>query len=65
MPDPAKLFREIAALLKPGGILFFTDPLFIVSGKEFRENLVLAGEAGFQVVERSFYFLNRAVVLKK
>ena len=65
VPDPAKLFREIAALLKPGGMLFFTDPPFIVSGKEFRENLVLAGEAGFLVVERSFYFLNRAVVLKK
>ena len=65
VPDPAKLFREIALLLKPGGTLFFTEPPFIVSGKEFRENLALAEEAGFRQVERSFFFVNRAVVLRK
>jgi len=65
VPDSAKLFREIAALLNPGGILFFTDPPFIVSRKEFRDNLALAGETGFLQVERSFFFLNRAAVLKK
>jgi SAM-dependent methyltransferase len=65
VPDPAKLFREIALLLKPGGTLFYTEPPFIVSGKEFRENLALAEEAGFWQVERSFFFLNRAAVLRK
>jgi ubiquinone/menaquinone biosynthesis C-methylase UbiE len=65
VPDPAKLFREIALLLKPGGTLFYTEPPFIVSGKEFRENLALAGEAGFLQVERSWFFVNRAVGLKK
>jgi ubiquinone/menaquinone biosynthesis C-methylase UbiE len=65
VPDPAKLFREIALLLKPGGTLFYTEPPFIVSGKEFRENLALAEEAGLWQVERSFFFLNRAAVLRK
>jgi len=65
VPDPAKLFREIALLLKPGGTLFYTEPPFVVSGKEFRDNLALAEEAGFRQVERSWFFVNRAVGLKK
>lgn len=65
VPDPAKLFREIALLLKLGGMLFYTEPPFVVSGKEFRENLALAEEAGFRQVERSFFFVNRAIVLRK
>ncbi|MGA2120466.1 MAG: class I SAM-dependent methyltransferase [Methanoregula sp.] len=65
VPDPAKLFREITLLLKPGGTLFYTEPPFIVSGKEFRDNLALAEEAGFLQVERSFFFVNRAVVLRR
>jgi ubiquinone/menaquinone biosynthesis C-methylase UbiE len=65
VPDPKKLFREIALLLKPGGTLFYTEPPFIVSGKEFRENLTLAEDAGFLQVDRFVYFVNRAVVLRK
>jgi ubiquinone/menaquinone biosynthesis C-methylase UbiE len=65
VPDPEKLFREIALLLKPGGTLFYTEPPFIVSGKEFRENLALAGETGFLQVDRSLFFVNRAVGLVK
>jgi ubiquinone/menaquinone biosynthesis C-methylase UbiE len=65
VPDPAKLFREIALLLKPGGTLFYTEPPFIVSGKEFRENLALAEEAGFRQADRSLFFVNRAVTLRK
>jgi ubiquinone/menaquinone biosynthesis C-methylase UbiE len=65
VPDPAKLFREIAMLLKPDGRLFYTEPPFIVSGKEFQDNLALAEEAGFRQVERSWFFVNRAVGLKK
>jgi ubiquinone/menaquinone biosynthesis C-methylase UbiE len=65
VPDPYKLFREIALLLKPGGTLFYTEPPIIVSAKEFRENLALAEEAGFRQVERSLFFVNRAAVLKK
>jgi len=65
VPDPAKLFREIAALLRPGGTLYYTEPPFIVSGREFRDNLALAEDAGFRLVETKFFFVNRAAVLKK
>jgi ubiquinone/menaquinone biosynthesis C-methylase UbiE len=65
VPDPAGLFREIAALLKPGGTHFYTEPPVIVSGREFGENLALAEEAGFRQVDRFLYFVNRAVVLRK
>ena len=65
VPDPAKLFREIALLLKLGGMLFYTEPPFIVSGKEFRENLALAEEAGLWQVERSFFFKPGAVLRKE
>jgi len=65
VPDPSKLFREIALLLKSGGTLFYTEPPFLVSGKEFHENLAVAEVAGFQLVDRSFFFLNRAATLMK
>jgi ubiquinone/menaquinone biosynthesis C-methylase UbiE len=65
VPDPAKLFREIAHLLKPGGTLFYTEPPLVVSGTEFRENLARAEEAGFLQVDRSLFFVNRAAVLRK
>jgi len=65
VPDPAKLFREISLLLKPGGMFFYSDPPFIVSGGEFRYYLTLAETAGLRLAERRFYFVNRAAVLRK
>ncbi len=65
VPDLEQHFREIARLLKPGGILFYTEPIFIVSGTEFRHNLTLAEDAGFLPVDRFWYFMNRAAVLRK
>jgi ubiquinone/menaquinone biosynthesis C-methylase UbiE len=65
VPDPAKLFREIALLLKPGGIFFYTEPPVLVSGRDFGEKLALAEEAGFLQVDRFLFFVNRAAVLRK
>jgi SAM-dependent methyltransferase len=65
VPDPAKLFREIALLLKPGGKLFFSEPPILVSGREFREKIALAEEAGFRQLDRFLFFVNRAAVLRK
>jgi len=65
VPDPQKLFSEISALLKPGGTFFYTEPPLEVSGREFGGNLECAGDAGFRVDERSFFFVNRAAVLRK
>jgi ubiquinone/menaquinone biosynthesis C-methylase UbiE len=65
VPDPERLFREIATLLVPGGLLFYSEPVIIVSGSEFRDNLNHAREAGLRPVQTTWYFLNRAAVLKK
>jgi len=65
VPDPEKLFREMFRLLKPGGTFFYSEPPVIVSGREFAEHLAEAEAAGFRVIERSFFFVNRAAVLRK
>jgi len=65
VPDPERLFREISLVLKPGGTFFYSDPLIVVPGGEFRDNLALAERAGLRLAERRFYFLNRAAVLRK
>jgi ubiquinone/menaquinone biosynthesis C-methylase UbiE len=65
VPDPEKLFREISSLLVPGGLFFYSEPPFVVSGKEFRVSLEWAEKAGLQLGEKRFFFVNRAAVLKK
>jgi SAM-dependent methyltransferase len=64
VPDPRKVFREISSLLVPEGLFFYSEPPFIVSGREFRANLAEAEEAGFRLVEQRFFFVNRAAVLR-
>jgi ubiquinone/menaquinone biosynthesis C-methylase UbiE len=65
VPDREKLFSEIAAMLVPGGLFFYSEPPIIVSGSEFRESCALAEKAGLRLVESRFFFVNRAAVLKK
>ncbi|HNX17939.1 MAG TPA: class I SAM-dependent methyltransferase [Methanoregula sp.] len=65
VPDREKLFTDIAAMLVPGGIFFYSEPPFLVPKKEFRENLTFLEKCGLRVVETRWYFVNRAAVLKK
>lgn len=65
VPDSKRLFREIHSLLKPGGLLFFAEPLFVVPGTEFQNSLLRAKDAGFELVERRRFLVNRAALLKK
>lgn len=65
VPDPGHFFHEIALLLAPGGLFFYTEPLVVVPGREFRANLALAEQAGLRLQEQRFFFLNRAAVLRK
>jgi len=65
VPDSKKLFREIHSLLIPGGLVFLTEPPFIVPKEEFHTTLLRAQEAGFEVIETKRFFVNRAAVLKK
>jgi ubiquinone/menaquinone biosynthesis C-methylase UbiE len=65
VPDREKLFREIAAMLVPGGLFFYSEPPIIVSGSEFRESCALAEKVGLRLVETRRFFVNRAAVLRK
>jgi len=65
VPDPDRLFREIAALLVPGGVFFLSEPPFVVNGREFGVTVSRAGAAGFTLVEKRFLLVNRAAVLRK
>jgi ubiquinone/menaquinone biosynthesis C-methylase UbiE len=65
VPDPGKLFRELLALLVPGGLLFISEPPLVVTAREFDSTLEQAAEAGLRQVERRHYFVNRAALLKK
>ena len=65
VPDPARLFREISTLLVEDGIFFYAEPPVLVPGREFSDTIALAEEAGFLLEERTWYFLNRAAVLRK
>ncbi len=65
VPDPGKLFREIAALLKPGGTFYFSEPPIIVSGREFDEKVRLATQCGFELAGRTWLFVNRAAMFRR
>jgi ubiquinone/menaquinone biosynthesis C-methylase UbiE len=65
VPDSKKLFREIHSLLVPGGLLFLTEPTFRVPKGEFYTTLMRAQDAGFELVETRWFFVNRAAVLRK
>ena len=65
VPDPVRLFGEMYRLLRPGGLFFYTEPFYVVPGREFREHLKEAENAGFEVVKRHLFFLNRAAHLRK
>ena len=65
VPDPRKLFREIASLLVPGGLFYYAEPPVVVPGREFRANLALAENAGLHVQDQRLFFVNRAAVLRK
>jgi len=65
VPDPDRLFRELAALLVPGGLLFISEPPFVVNGREFRVTVSRAEAVGFRVVDSGFYLVNRSAVLRK
>lgn len=65
VPDPARLFAEIASLLRPGGRFFYAEPFVVVNEREFRARLDEAGAAGLHLEGRRYYFLNRAAVFRK
>jgi ubiquinone/menaquinone biosynthesis C-methylase UbiE len=50
-PDPATLFRQLSCALKPSGTLLLSEPLFHVSREDFRREISIARNAGFNLRE--------------
>jgi ubiquinone/menaquinone biosynthesis C-methylase UbiE len=64
IPDKGRLFAELAAVLKPGGMILMVEPPLHVSKKEFEETLSAAGKAGLGIADRPKLFMSKAAVLK-
>lgn len=65
LPDPVGFFRELAALLKPGGRALVVEPPFHVSKADFAETLRIARGAGFESAPPPRIFFGRTALLKK
>jgi len=62
--DPESFFKEVKSMLKPGGVLYIIEPSFVVSRKDFKKTLALAGKIGFISVGTPKIFMGRSAVLK-
>jgi ubiquinone/menaquinone biosynthesis C-methylase UbiE len=65
VPDQDRLFREVSALLRPGGRYLVVEPVFHVTDEAFRETLRAAARAGFVTVGQPALSLSRTVLLEK
>lgn len=63
-PDAAALLRQIRAVLRPGGHAFLAEPRGEVTETGFARLLEMAGETGFDVVDRPHVAFSRAAVLR-
>jgi len=64
VPDPARLFREIRAALKPGGTLLLSEPVAHVKEPQYAATIGLARAAGFTVGESPAIALSRSSLLR-
>ena len=65
VPDTARLWREIFAAMKAGGVVLFAEPTHHVTEEEFAASLKQAEAAGFQVAERSTIKMGHSAVLRR
>jgi len=65
VPDKEYFFKTIHGLLKKGGILYFSEPIFHVSKKKFEECVNLAKKIGFKEIERPKLLISKTIVLRR
>ena len=65
VPDQNRFFREVFAILKPGGKYLVAEPVFHVSEYAFGQSLEAAARAGFRIEERPEISMSRTAVLVK
>ena len=65
VPDPGRLFAELAGLIKPGGGLLIVEPPFHVSRRAFEQTIRLAREQGFAEERGPRVFFGRTALLRR
>jgi len=65
VPDTKNFFSEIRGMLKQGGCLLISEPMFRVSKEEFEEEIRVAESLGFKVTERPKIFMGRSALFCK
>jgi SAM-dependent methyltransferase len=65
IPDRERFSREIAQMLKPGGLLLLVEPRVIVSRAGFHAALEAAEKAGLVTLTEPRVFFNRAALLQR
>jgi ubiquinone/menaquinone biosynthesis C-methylase UbiE len=65
VPDSRKLFRQIAAVLKPHARLLVAEPRGHVKDKNFVDMLCIAGQSGFQVAGEPRIARSHTALLEK
>jgi ubiquinone/menaquinone biosynthesis C-methylase UbiE len=63
VPDQGRLFRELGAILKPGGRMLVVEPRRHVKAEAFEKSLKIAAEAGFAVAAKPRVAFSRAALL--
>jgi 2-polyprenyl-3-methyl-5-hydroxy-6-metoxy-1,4-benzoquinol methylase len=64
-PSAETFFREVAAALKPGGVVFLAEPSGHVRHHAFEKELQAASQAGLEVVSRPSVRRSQAAVLQR
>jgi ubiquinone/menaquinone biosynthesis C-methylase UbiE len=65
VPDQVRLFEQIARSLKPGAVLFFSEPTGHVTPEEFRTSVDLARSRGLEEVNAVQVKRSLTVLLRK
>jgi len=63
--DKERLFREMSAILKSGGLIYVIEPKFFVSKREFAKMVNIAKDHGFEPVNKPRVHFGTTVLLKK
>lgn len=62
-PDPENFFRQTRNILKPNGRIFYAEPAFHVTAKQYTNILVAAEKAGLRKIKDLDVRLSRASLL--
>ena len=63
VPDAARLFSQIKAILKPSGKVLLAEPGWHVSEEQFQDTLALASNAGLKVIGKPEIGRSRSALL--